>query len=1003
MSRHPGDLRLSRPTPEARPAQTRPGFVVRVLGPVAVMAGGRPVAVRGQQGLVLSLLAEAHPHQVEAEVLADTLWGEAQPPTGRVGLRVVMNRLRARLGQAHPTADGPIVHEGTAYRLTLPGRALDSRVFEDAVVEARQITDPGRATVLSIHALQLWQGRPYQPFSDTDRLAGTAARLTGLRREAEERLVDALLADARPEVAATWAAGFVVTEPYREQRWEQLMLALYRAGRQTEALQAARRVTSLLLEELGVEPGPGIRRLQADILRHAPELAGPPTPSRSRARAEKPFGVADLRAALCSEGSQIPRPQTTFVGRETELSRLTVLLDGHRLVSLLGPPGVGKTRLATEYAVGTTDRRVVWVDLVPVGGDDVVGALAERIDTRSDGGSDLATVVSELRRQPTLVVFDNAEHLTGPVARTVSVLLDGCQDVRILVTSRSGIGLACDQRLLLGPLPGPDALALLIERSGRHPADAREQASMARLAADFDGLPLPIELIASALAVTAPEELVDPVTEVLGPGPGAEPAHPGPARRQGLTGAIDWSLSLLDGPDRMLFARLGVLRGSYDTQDVADLWRLPVEECRAGLRRLAEAGLISAERDPDGRPRWRQLNVIAAAARTTLARTGCLRSAERRHVVHHLSLVRRAAGELTGPEETRAVLLLDRVRDQLPVVHEHLLADGDPRASAAFTLGLWEYTFFRQHFHHFGWLEDTLAMPGVEEIGDYEELLAQSALAAWARDRPVQALDLAVRAQQVAQERDRPVPLAALKTRFNLAYHEQDLLRAGRLLVRLSAESSARDDQRHRCDNLVVATFGWNWLGMPGQAKRTARHALALAEVTGNPTSVAWARVALASTQALRDPEEAARSSLAAARLAASVHNRFVQEKALSQLVRAMRRQGRLETARSLLLEVAGRWGQARAVAQLWWCCQEAALILGALGRLRDAAIMTEELAMLDRHYPLPVDDKRRLAQITAEAGALHDGPPPALPSPDPAVLAAHLTSRLLAALAEHS
>jgi hypothetical protein len=154
------------------------------------------------------------------------------------------------------------------------------------------------------------------------------------------------------------------------------------------------------------------------------------------------------------------------------------------------------------------------------------------------------------------------------------------------------------------------------------------------------------------------------------------------------------------------------------------------------------------------------------------------------------------------------------------------------------------------------------------------------------------------------------------------------MLRAGWLLAQLLRESSSRDDDRHQADNLVVATIGLCWLGVPGQAMRTARKALHLAEGTGNPTSVAWARVGLASAQLGKDPVSAAQSCSAAARLAASVRNKFVQGMALSGLVSALRRQGRIEPARELLIEVVGLWGRARGVAQLWRACQEAVLIL---------------------------------------------------------------------------
>lgn len=967
---------------------------MRVLGPVVVMTGGNLVAVRGQQGLVLSLLAAAHPRPTSSEALAEELWGEGQPSTWRVGLRVVLNRLRERLWV------DAIVHEGGSYRLALADHELDGAVFERLLRQARALPErPSRAASLLVEALELWRGEPFQPFGCAPGLTAATAYLGERRREAEELLVDALLANDQPDIAATWATAFVESEPYRERRWEQLMLALYRTGRQAEALEAARRAATLLRDELGLEPGPGMRRLQSDILAQASELDLAPPRRSGSVRDAVSLGLAGLQAVMRATRPELPRPETSFIGREPELARLVELLDQSRLATVYGPPGVGKTRLATEYAAGTNDHRVIWLDLVPLDEAGIVLELAARTAARSDSGDDLATIVAELRRQPTLLVLDNAEHLAASVARLASDLLDRCPRLRVLVTSRSILGLAREARLMVGPLGTEDALALMIERSGRHPISADERRSMTRLVAELDGLPLPIELVSPALHSSPAGELLGQVTDVL-QDHGHTTSEPNRGRHDSLAGAIEWSVNLLGAEDRALFARLGVLSGSYDTNEVSHACQIPMEQCRAGLRRLAAVGLIAAEHGKDGRARWHQLNVIAAESRTQLARCGQLRELEAAYTKSQLALVRQAAKQLAGPSEADAVMTLSRSGDQLRATHLRLLAAGDPQKSADLTLGMWEFTFFRQHFHRYNWLNETLAMAGVDDIDNLDELLAQAALAAWARDRPVESTALAAQAQDVARDRGRPVPLAAIKARLNVAGDEQDMLRTGRLLTQLLVESRNRDDDRHQADNLVVAALGLCWLGMPGHAMRTARRALALAEGTGNPTSVAWAGVGLAAAQIGKDPVASGRSCSAAARLAASVRNKFVQGMAMSSLVTALRRQGRIEPARRFLIEVVGLWGQARGVAQLWRACQEAVLVLAAADDRQGAAAASAELALADRWFPMLSDDRRQLDEITTRVArdSLAESTMGTLPS-ETAQVAAHLSARLLSVL----
>ena len=262
---------------------------------------------------------------------------------------------------------------------------------------------------------------------------------------------------------------------------------------------------------------------------------------------------------------------------------------------------------------------------------------------------------------------------------------------------------------------------------------------------------------------------------------------------------------------------------------------------------------------------------------------------------------------------------------------------------------MWEYSFFRQHYGHYHWLDDTLSLAGVNELPDYDRLLAEGALAAWARDRFARSLILADRADEAARALGHPPPLPALKARFNVAVHQERLHDAGQLLNQLLAESAAQASPRYHADNLVVLTLGLAQSGMASEATQAAAEALDLARPTGNPTSISWAGVAGGSAQLLSDPRQAARAFSAASRLARTVRNHWVNGMALSGLVTALRRQGQTAQARQLLVEVVDLWGRNRSAGQLSRACQESILLLAEGGQGEAAARLLARLELVDQ------------------------------------------------------
>ena len=297
---------------------------IRLLGPFEALVDGRRAEVIGpKRPALLALLALGGGRMVPVEVLVDALWGADVPAAPRNAVQHHVSRLRAALG-ADSIAAAP-----DGYALT--SATVDAVRFEELLTTARSAQragDAGQAAELVARALTLWHGRPLQGLPDSPWADAEAARLEAMRIDALEEQFEAALALGDHAEVVDRIRRLLEEHPFRERLWGHLMLAQYRSGRQAEALESFRRARQVLAEQLGVEPGPGVQRLQAAILAHDPDLASVP-------------------AAVAPRG-RLPAPVSSFVGRQQALAEAAELVGRHRLVSLIGPPGVGKSRLALE-------------------------------------------------------------------------------------------------------------------------------------------------------------------------------------------------------------------------------------------------------------------------------------------------------------------------------------------------------------------------------------------------------------------------------------------------------------------------------------------------------------------------------------------------------------------------------------------------------------------------------------------------------------------------------
>jgi predicted ATPase/DNA-binding SARP family transcriptional activator len=530
----------------------------RILGPVeAIVEGERASLGAPKQRALFALLLVNRGRVVAAERLIDGLWGESPPASAAQSLQVYVHGLRRALGGER------IETAGRGYRAAVGEDELDLDHFERALTRGRAALDAGRpddAADELREALALWRGPALADVPDEARRAGEAERLEELRLTALELRYDAELASGRHDAVVAELEAVTAEHPYRERFLQQRLLALYRCGRQAEALEVYRAARQTLADELGLEPSPALQELERAILRQEPSLAAPEAFTRST--------------------RPLPVPPTALVGRRLELAFVSALFrdEGARLVTLTGPGGTGKTRLGLAVAHELEPELrdgAIFVSLAPVSSPELlVPAIAEALDVR-EGERDLAEgVIEHVRERRLLLVLDNFEQILS-AAPFVGDLLAAAPRLWILATSRAPLRLAAEREYPVPPFDAPD-LALPFEALVKTDAvrlfavraqavdpgfelDLESALEVARVCGRLDGLPLAIELAAARAKLLAPAEIL----ERLEREPNLLPSGPrdAPARQQTLAATIHWSYDLLGPDERLAFVRLGVFVG----------------------------------------------------------------------------------------------------------------------------------------------------------------------------------------------------------------------------------------------------------------------------------------------------------------------------------------------------------------------------------------------------------------------------------------------------------
>jgi predicted ATPase/DNA-binding SARP family transcriptional activator len=667
---------------------------IRILGPIEASSNGAGVALPTMPRRLLAALATRAGETCSSDFLIDALWGESAPRSAAKLLQVYVSQLRKAFG-----SPGSIRTRSGGYALELGEASLDSRRFEGLLergIDALRAGNPALAASQLSHALALWGGRAYGEFAYEEFARTEAERLEELRLVAVEHRLEAELRLGRHEDVLPELQSLAAGHPLREHLQAQTMLALYRSGRQTEALEHYSSVRARLRDELGLEPASELRELQRQILQQDPVLAGP----------------ASTEAAL----TNLPTAPNTLVGRQRELTEVGELLarDEVRLLVLTGAGGSGKTRLALEAARTAAPafaNGAAFVELAPLHDSALVPAAIARVLAveEAPGERMLTRLTTALRARQLLLVLDNAEHLRDGAA-IYSEILAHAPHVTLLLTSRAVLHLSGERVYPVQPLAHGSAVELFLQRA--HDADHRfepdlaDEEAISRICTRLDGLPLAIELAAARTRLLRPTKLLERLEPRL-------PLLTGgvrdlPARQQTLRATIEWSFHQLSPDQAQLAASLGVFVGSFDLEEAISICEADLD----ALTALLEQSLLSRTREG----RFAYLETIREFAVELLAASPRAEKIHRRHLTYFLQLAQDAniaAGRRPGPERLDiAAVAQDNLRGALAWA----VASGSIALGLELAIAMERFWVTRDPSEGIRWFKALLGRPEAETV-----------------------------------------------------------------------------------------------------------------------------------------------------------------------------------------------------------------------------------------------------------------------------------------------
>ncbi|MBC6457210.1 BTAD domain-containing putative transcriptional regulator [Actinomadura sp. HBU206391] len=723
-----------------------------ILGAVeARWAGGDSVPLGGPRprSLLALLLLDAG-QLVGVERLIDGLYGADPPAHAANALQSQVSRLRRRLRDEAGPGREVVEFHPAGYRLAVDPEDVDAHRFERLAREGGHALDEGDhagAAVLLRRALDQWRGPALADVRDAPFAHAQATRLEELRVATVEDHAEAGLALGRHRALVAELQALVAAHPLRERARGLLMRALYGSGRPAEALGVFEDARRMLAEELGTDPSAELAEVHLAVLRADPSLApARPATAYSGDPVTYPGSAEPVAAYPATTPVRPPAQLTSFVGRGHELQQIGRLLADGRLVTLTGPGGAGKTRLAIE-ASQRQEGEVRFVDLAPLGaGHEVPQAVLGALGLREAGllqsphgrqPDPADRLIRALADRRMLLVLDNCEHVIEDIARLAHRLLSACPGLRVLATSREALGITGETLRPLPPLALPPpgtapaetlgypAVRLFADRAAAvrpgFEVDAGNADAVLRICGALDGLPLAIELAAArlrSLSVTEVAARLDDRFRLLSRG--SRTAAP---RHQTLRAVVEWSWDLLSTTEQVLARRLTVFSGGITPAAAERVCASPgdelgdVDELLIGL---ADKSLLHSDGPHGDGARFRMLDTVRAFCAERLAEAGEEEPLRRAHAAYFLELARTADPHLRGAKQLEWLAGLTAEHGNLHAALRWAVR-ADPAMALRFVAALSWYWWLRGRVEGAPLAAELLTRIGREPLSGLEE------------------------------------------------------------------------------------------------------------------------------------------------------------------------------------------------------------------------------------------------------------------------------------------
>jgi predicted ATPase/DNA-binding SARP family transcriptional activator len=895
------------------------GVRIGVLGPLRLEVDGAEVDVPGpRRRAVLALLVLAGGRTVSVDALLDAVWPDAAPDSGRRALHSHVSRLRGHLGRHGEV----LAREGSGYRMRAEHLTIDVAEMRAAAARARAVvpTDPAETARHLSDALEHWRGTALEEFADIAPLAADGVALAALRADLHDEWFDARLASGGDRGLVADITRAAAEEPQRERTAALLVRALATEGRQSEAMRAAHDFRRRLADETGFDPSQAFASLEHAV---ASGAMGPPAPAAPAA--------PDLPATAAAGHPRRARPATPLVGRERELSRVLHELERAQLVTIVGPGGVGKTRLALEAAAELDQQRPVHhVELATIDdGRHTLDALGAALGLRAPDHVSLRdAAVAVLAARPAVLVVDNCEHLVDACRELVGTLLASVPALTVLTTSREPLDHPAEHLVRLGPLPVPDAdasiaeiidapaVAAFLTHARRRLPDFEvteaTAAAVGEIVRRLDGLPLALELAAGRVGTLGIDDVRDRLgraLDLLGRGRSTNET-----RHRTLRSTIDWSYQLLDSDERALLRAMAVFPGGLDLSGVERLGehRGIESDPAVMVARLADASVVVADTD-QRRTRFRMLETVRAFALDDLDARGERPRAEDHLVAAVLELADELStlghGPLEGEANERLALEFPNIR----AARDVSAARGDTRTQLALFRRLQDLAIYRSFPELHAWTTElgalALSSPRLENA---VPILGLAARSAWLRGELDLAAQFGARALEIADDDSQLVD--TYDALGIVALFQGDFERAEELQLRAAALSTPA----LRAVFLPTASLAATYAGRTDRASELLAHGRVLSAQTGSPGDVAYARYCEAELLAQQDLDAAVVAYEDAIEGARTVGASFVEGIATVGLVSAWGRKGRLAEALGGYRWLVDYWRRAGNWTQLW-------------------------------------------------------------------------------------